>query len=129
MANLCHFRFGAVVAVGIFSLFPENPIALSIFGFFYSMPCFYYIVAKPQYATSGRFVLLTYNLTCLYWYVLGMSFTFPDLFSSSFIATISVSATYLYGRSHIIDLLLSLRVSFMLELYLDYGGLQKLAEN
>lgn len=34
------------------------------------MPCFYFIVSKPQYATSGRFVLLTYNLTCLYWCVL-----------------------------------------------------------
>ncbi|KAL5528798.1 hypothetical protein ACEPAF_7935 [Sanghuangporus sanghuang] len=59
---------GAVVAVAAFTLFPENPVALSIFGFFYSIPCFYYIVAKPQYATSGRFVLLTYNLTCLYCY-------------------------------------------------------------
>ncbi|KAL5507641.1 hypothetical protein ACEPAH_7097 [Sanghuangporus vaninii] len=60
--------FGAVVAVAAFTLFPENPVALSIFGFFYSIPCFYYIIAKPQYATSGRFVLLTYNLTCLYCY-------------------------------------------------------------
>lgn len=33
------------------------------------MPCFYYIVAKPQYATTGRFVLLTYNLTCLFSYI------------------------------------------------------------
>jgi len=41
---------------------------LAIFGFFFSMPCFYYIVAKPQYATTGRFVLLTYNLTCLFRY-------------------------------------------------------------
>ncbi|KAL5523436.1 hypothetical protein ACEPAG_7609 [Sanghuangporus baumii] len=60
--------FGAVVAVAAFTLFPENPVALAIFGFFYSIPCFYYIIAKPQYATSGRFVLLTYNLTCLYCY-------------------------------------------------------------
>ncbi|KAH8116610.1 Fusaric acid resistance protein-like-domain-containing protein [Phellopilus nigrolimitatus] len=59
---------GAVVAAVVYSLFPENPIALSVFGFFYSIPCFYYIVSKPQYASSGRFVLLTYNLTCLYSY-------------------------------------------------------------
>ncbi|KAI9067926.1 hypothetical protein FKP32DRAFT_1562778 [Trametes sanguinea] len=59
---------GAATAFGIWSLFPENPSVLSIFGFFYSLPCFYYIVAKPQYATSARFVLLTYNLTCLYSY-------------------------------------------------------------
>ncbi|KAI0351344.1 hypothetical protein OH77DRAFT_1411233 [Trametes cingulata] len=60
--------FGAATAFAIWSLFPENPYVLSIFGFFYSIPCFYYIVAKPQYATSARFVLLTYNLTCLYCY-------------------------------------------------------------
>ncbi|KAI0765646.1 Fusaric acid resistance protein-like-domain-containing protein [Trametes elegans] len=60
--------FGAATAFCIWSLFPENPYVLSIFGFFYSIPCFYYIVAKPQYATSSRFVLLTYNLTCLYCY-------------------------------------------------------------
>lgn len=59
-------RFGAIVAAGVYSLFPENGVVLSIFGFFFSLPCFYYIVAKPQYATTGRFVLLTYNLTCLY---------------------------------------------------------------
>ncbi|EGO00416.1 hypothetical protein SERLA73DRAFT_52646 [Serpula lacrymans var. lacrymans S7.3] len=60
--------FGAGVAAGIYTAFPENAIVLSIFGFFFSLPCFYYIVAKPQYATTGRFVLLTYNLTCLYSY-------------------------------------------------------------
>ena len=56
------------MAVGIYTAFPDNPYVLSIFGFFFSLPCFYYIVATPEYATSGRFVLLTYNLTCLFWY-------------------------------------------------------------
>ncbi|KAJ3996784.1 Fusaric acid resistance protein-like-domain-containing protein [Lentinula boryana] len=60
--------FGAAVAAGIFSLFSENAIVLSIFGFFFSIPCFYYLVSKPVYASSARFVLLTYNLTCLYCY-------------------------------------------------------------
>ncbi|KAG0696971.1 Fusaric acid resistance protein-like-domain-containing protein [Suillus ampliporus] len=60
--------FGAGVAAGIYSLFPDNAIVLSIFGFFFSIPCFYYIVATPEYAATGRFVLLTYNLTCLYSY-------------------------------------------------------------
>ncbi|KAL4073766.1 Fusaric acid resistance protein-like-domain-containing protein [Scleroderma citrinum] len=59
---------GAVAATGIYSLFPQNPVILSIFGFFFSIPCFYIIVSKPDYATSGRFVLLTYNLTCLFSY-------------------------------------------------------------
>ena len=67
-SRLCGvFRFGAVVAVLIYSAFPENAIALSVFGFFFSMPCFYVIVGMPEYATTGRFVLLTYNLSCLYW--------------------------------------------------------------
>ncbi|KAI6037545.1 Fusaric acid resistance protein-like-domain-containing protein [Pisolithus marmoratus] len=59
---------GAVVAACVYTLFHDNPIVLALFGFFFSIPCFYYIVAKPDYATSGRFVLLTYNLTCLYSY-------------------------------------------------------------
>ncbi|KAF9237441.1 Fusaric acid resistance protein-like-domain-containing protein [Melanogaster broomeanus] len=58
--------FGAFIAAVIYSLFPDNGVVLSVFGFFFSLPCFYYIVAKPEYATTGRFVLLTYNLTCLY---------------------------------------------------------------
>ncbi|KAJ7678692.1 Fusaric acid resistance protein-like-domain-containing protein [Mycena rosella] len=59
---------GAGVAAAVFTLFPDNAIILSIFGFFFSIPCFYYIVAKPQYISASRFVLLTYNLTCLYCY-------------------------------------------------------------
>ncbi|KAJ8508004.1 hypothetical protein ONZ45_g9692 [Pleurotus djamor] len=59
---------GASIAAVIYTLFPDNNIVLPIFGFFFSLPCFYYIVAKPQYASSSRFVLLTYNLTCLYCY-------------------------------------------------------------
>lgn len=69
-ARLIATRIGAIVAAGIYTLFPENPVLLAIFGFFFSIPCFYIIVAKPDYATSGRFVLLTYNLTCLFSYVI-----------------------------------------------------------
>ncbi|KAL0575801.1 hypothetical protein V5O48_006179 [Marasmius crinis-equi] len=60
--------FSAAVAAGIYSLFPENAVVLAIFGFFYSIPCFYFLVGQPKYAPSARFVLLTYNLTCLYCY-------------------------------------------------------------
>ncbi|KAG8906930.1 hypothetical protein FRB99_005704 [Tulasnella sp. 403] len=59
---------GAVTAATIYTLFPDNPYVLSVFGTLFSIPCFYYIVSKPQYAISGRFVLLTYNLTALYCY-------------------------------------------------------------
>ncbi|KAF8070185.1 hypothetical protein FPV67DRAFT_1486576 [Lyophyllum atratum] len=60
--------FGALVAAGIFSLFPDSPAILAIFGFLFALPCFYYALAYPQYASASRFVLLTYNLSCLYCY-------------------------------------------------------------
>ncbi|KAF4621168.1 hypothetical protein D9613_000656 [Agrocybe pediades] len=60
--------FGAAVAVIIYSVFPDDAVALSVGGFFFSLPCFYYAVAKPQYLSASRFVLLTYNLTCLFRY-------------------------------------------------------------
>ncbi|KAF8900636.1 hypothetical protein CPB85DRAFT_1325021 [Mucidula mucida] len=44
------------------------PVVLAIFGFFFSLPCFYYLVTKPAHASAARFALLTYNLTCLYCY-------------------------------------------------------------
>ena len=57
-----------MTAATAYTLLHKTPAILAIFGFLFSMPCFYYIVAKPQYATTGRFVLLTYNLTCLFSY-------------------------------------------------------------
>jgi hypothetical protein len=57
-----------VTAATGYTLFHKTPAILAGFGFLFSMPCFYYIIAKPQYATTGRFVLLTYNLTCLFSY-------------------------------------------------------------
>ncbi len=59
---------GACAAVGIYKLFPDNNVVLPLFGALFSIPCFRYIVGKPQLASSGRFVLLTYNLTALYSY-------------------------------------------------------------
>ncbi|KAK0213314.1 hypothetical protein DFS33DRAFT_1249187 [Desarmillaria ectypa] len=59
---------GAAVAAATYSLFPENAIALAVFGGLYSLPCFYLIIAKPAYLSPARFALLTYNLTCLYCY-------------------------------------------------------------
>ncbi|KAJ7933967.1 hypothetical protein B0H13DRAFT_2227384 [Mycena leptocephala] len=61
-----HRVLGTVLGAGVAA---AVPIILSVFGFFFSIPCFYYIVAKPQYTSASRFVLLTYNLTCLYWCV------------------------------------------------------------
>ncbi|KAG2015556.1 hypothetical protein CC2G_008817 [Coprinopsis cinerea AmutBmut pab1-1] len=59
---------GATVAACIYSLFPENAVVLALFGFFFSIPCFYTGITRPRHMTASRFVLLTYNLTCLYCY-------------------------------------------------------------
>ncbi|PVF97453.1 hypothetical protein CPB86DRAFT_706963 [Serendipita vermifera] len=66
--RICGTIGGAGVAVVAFVLFSPYPALLALFGFFFSLPCFYYIVGKPQYATTGRFVLLSYNLTALFCY-------------------------------------------------------------
>ncbi|KAJ9102098.1 hypothetical protein QFC20_005107 [Naganishia adeliensis] len=71
--NLSFYRvagtiLGAVVAVVIYTLFPDHPIILPIFGFLFSIPCFWIVIKHPAYQQAGRFILLTYNLTCLYAY-------------------------------------------------------------
>lgn len=57
----------------ITTLFPRQPYALAAFGFLFSIPCFRVIVGQPQYAVSGRFVLLAYNLTCLFRFVIFLA--------------------------------------------------------
>lgn len=54
---------GAAAAMLAYTLFPDNNVALPIFGALFSIPCFCWIIGKPQLASSGRFVLLTFNLT------------------------------------------------------------------
>ncbi|WVQ72128.1 hypothetical protein IAR50_001673 [Cryptococcus sp. DSM 104548] len=68
MARIAGTIVGAGVAVIFTMLFPDNNIALAMLGFFFSVPCFYVITQMPDYMNAGRFVLLTYNLTCLYTY-------------------------------------------------------------
>ncbi|GAA5865956.1 hypothetical protein JCM8547_002896 [Rhodosporidiobolus lusitaniae] len=57
---------GAAVAVACYSAFPENQYVLPLLGALFSAPCFWVAITRPQYAPSSRFVLLTFNLTCLY---------------------------------------------------------------
>ncbi|KIJ39387.1 hypothetical protein M422DRAFT_257704 [Sphaerobolus stellatus SS14] len=58
---------GALTAVITFRLSSENPAMLALCGFAYSVPCFYWILVQPAYATSVRLVVgLTYNLTRLF---------------------------------------------------------------
>ncbi|KZT51834.1 hypothetical protein CALCODRAFT_442467 [Calocera cornea HHB12733] len=59
---------GAFVAGITYALFPTEPILLAVLGAIYSIPCFWLVVQLPGHATSARFILLTYNLTCLYAY-------------------------------------------------------------
>ncbi|KAJ8295574.1 putative membrane protein [Rhodotorula toruloides] len=58
--------FGAAVALAFWTAFPENAIVLPILGALFSAPCFYIAVSRPHLAATSRFVLLTFNLTCLY---------------------------------------------------------------
>ncbi|KAF8475692.1 Fusaric acid resistance protein-like-domain-containing protein [Kalaharituber pfeilii] len=62
---------GAALAVLAWVLFPANPYALSLFGCIIAMPCFHIILNWKQ-NTFGRFILLTYNLSCLYAYSLSV---------------------------------------------------------
>ena len=125
-ARLIASRIGAVVAAGIYTIFPENPVALAIFGFFFSIPCFYIIVAKPDYATSGRFVLLTYNLTCLFSYViLPMDILKCMLIFEQLQGIIYDSMTLLFLRSLITDLRRSLSACSGRSLYHAFGGPRK----
>ncbi|GAA6057794.1 hypothetical protein JCM3770_001043 [Rhodotorula araucariae] len=57
---------GAVTAIACYESFPENPYVLPVLGAIFSAPCFYVAITRPQYAPASRFVLLTFNLTCLY---------------------------------------------------------------
>lgn len=59
---------GATAAIGAYYLFPDDHVALPVFGALFSVPCFWWIIGRPQLASSGRFVLLTFNLTALYSY-------------------------------------------------------------
>jgi hypothetical protein len=120
-----------VTAATAYTLFHKTPAILAVFGFLFSMPCFYYIVAKPQYATTGRFVLLTYNLTCLFSYVPIHLYSAPlfcclfgDADADGTIGTIrDSSVTSPSSISLFIAPLLSPSVSFGQALYRGFGGL------
>jgi hypothetical protein len=62
---------GSLLALTAWIVFPENPYALSAFGWLVSLPCFWIILNWKQ-ATFGRFILLTYNLSALYAYSISL---------------------------------------------------------
>ncbi|KAL8902513.1 MAG: hypothetical protein Q9207_004633 [Kuettlingeria erythrocarpa] len=62
---------GAVCAVVAWTLSGENPFALAFFGWIMSLWTAYVIVALGK-GPMGRFIMLTYNLSCLYAYSLSV---------------------------------------------------------
>jgi hypothetical protein len=68
---------GATVAVIIWAMCQGNAVALAFCGWLVSLPCFYIIIAKGN-GPFGRFIMLTYNLSCLYAYSLSIKETEDD---------------------------------------------------
>lgn len=62
---------GAICAVVAWTLSGDNPFALAAFGWFMSLWTAYVIVALGK-GPMGRFIMLTYNLSCLYAYSLSV---------------------------------------------------------
>lgn len=62
---------GAVIAVVVWVICQGNVFALAFCGWAISLPCSYLIVVKGQ-GPFGRFIMLTYNLSCLYAYSLSI---------------------------------------------------------
>ena len=62
---------GAAIAVFIWVGCQGNAFALAFCGWVVSLPCFYIIIAKGK-GPFGRFIMLTYNLSCLYAYSLSI---------------------------------------------------------
>jgi hypothetical protein len=62
---------GAIIAIIVWVMCNGNPFALAFCGWLVSLPCFYVIIAKGK-GPFGRFIMLTYNLSCLYAYSLSV---------------------------------------------------------
>ncbi|KHJ35239.1 putative ribosomal protein l19 [Erysiphe necator] len=62
---------GALIAITIWIICQGNVCALAFCGWLISLPCFYLIIAKGK-GPFGRYIMLTYNLSCLYSYSLSI---------------------------------------------------------
>ncbi|KAF2876528.1 60S ribosomal protein L19 [Massariosphaeria phaeospora] len=61
---------GAIYAIVAWIIANENPYILGFLGWLVSLQCFYIIVGKGK-GPMGRFIMLTYNLSALYAYLLS----------------------------------------------------------
>ena len=62
---------GAAIAIIFWAVCSGNAIALAFCGWLVSIPCFYIILSLGK-GPFGRFIMLTYNLSCLYAYSLSI---------------------------------------------------------
>lgn len=60
---------GALLAIAVWQISYDNPVALALFGFIMAYWTAWIIVGKGK-GPMGRFIMLTYNLSCLYAYSL-----------------------------------------------------------
>jgi hypothetical protein len=61
----------SAIAICVWLGCQDNVYALALCGWIVSLPCFYIIIAKGR-GPFGRFIMLTYNLSCLYAYSLSI---------------------------------------------------------
>lgn len=62
---------GAAIAIVVWIVCLGNVVALALMSWLISVFCFWLIIEKKQ-GPMGRFILLTYNLSCLYSYSLSI---------------------------------------------------------
>lgn len=86
---------GASVAILLYSNYSRQPLLLAFLGALFSIWPFYIILAIPSRAASGRFVLLTFNLTCLYAYNLREEET--DIWEIAYHRSIAVAIGVLWS--------------------------------
>ena len=68
---------GAVLALLVWQLSNDNPVALAFFGFLMAYWTAWIIIGKGK-GPMGRFIMLTYNLSALYAYSLSVKDTDKD---------------------------------------------------
>ncbi|KAF0395344.1 Fusaric acid resistance protein-like-domain-containing protein [Gigaspora margarita] len=87
---------GCALALIIYTLFSNNPVILSLFGFVIALVCFH-LMLYTKYNRIGRFGLLTYNLVALYKYNLRNSTDTMPIADIAFYRSIAVCTGIIWG--------------------------------
>ncbi|RHZ54171.1 hypothetical protein Glove_429g25 [Diversispora epigaea] len=88
--------FGSYLSWVIYTLFPDNPVILSIFGFIIALGCFK-LILYTKYNRIGTFILLTYNLVALYRYNIRDKEPVMDIKDIAWTRFIAVSTGVIWG--------------------------------